>query len=68
MCLSTAALAAFLTLVGADNVSSETDRIIVHAETQDAHWVAQTVADEDIWCTMAPQIDRMTRFTQAVAE
>jgi len=68
MCLSTVALAAFLTLVGADHVSTEENRVIVHAETSDAHWVVQTVKDEDIWCTMAPQIDRMARFSQAAAE
>jgi hypothetical protein len=56
MCLTTAYLAAFLNIVGAENVSTEPGRIVVHAQTRDAHWVAY---DDEHWCTMAPQIDRM---------
>lgn len=61
MCLSTAALALFLTLVGDNHVSTEPGRIIIAAATRDAHWVA---TDGDLWCTMAPQIDRMVRIEQ----
>ncbi|WP_147126640.1 hypothetical protein [Shimia ponticola] len=64
MCISSAALAAFLTLVGVDHVELGDDRVVVKATTRDAHWVA----DGDLWCTMAPQIDRMARVTQAAAE
>ena len=66
MCISTAALAAFLTLIGAEHVSTETDRVIVHATTADAHWVA--APEGDLWCAMAPQLDRMARFSEAAAE
>lgn len=61
MCLSAEALALFLNLIAFDLVSTAPDRIVVHAETRDAHWVA--VADR--WCTMAPQIDRMARVSEA---
>ncbi|MGR3804303.1 hypothetical protein [Marinibacterium profundimaris] len=61
MCLSTQALVMFLNLIGADIVTSEPGRIVVHATTADVHWVAR--ADEaDRWCTMGPQIDRLARF------
>ena len=65
MCISSAALAALLTLVGAEHVTLGDDRVIVHAQAQDAHWVAN---DENLWCTMAPQIDRMHRFKGVVAQ
>ena len=68
MCLTSAALAAFLTLIGPETVTLGDDRIVVHASARDAHWVAVSDSAEDRWCTMAPQIDRMTRFTQAAAE
>lgn len=71
MCLTTSALALFLTLVGPENVSPEDGRMIVHATTRDAHWVIQTGAthkNEDIWCTMAPQLDRMARISEAAAK
>lgn len=45
-------------------ITSEPGRIIVHAESRDAHWVAV----EDEWCTMAPQIDRMARFAALKAD
>ncbi|MEM9854156.1 MAG: hypothetical protein AAF841_06840 [Pseudomonadota bacterium] len=68
MCLTTAALAFFLNMVGQPHTSTEPGRIIVHAEVRDAHWVAMEGAGEDRWCTMAPQIDTMTRFSQASAD
>ncbi|MEM6726979.1 MAG: hypothetical protein AAF618_00640 [Pseudomonadota bacterium] len=68
MCLTTTALAMFLNLVGSPHISQEPGRIIVHAETRDAHWVMQPSAADDVWCTMAPQIDRMARFSEAAAE
>ena len=61
MCLTTEALAVFLNLVAFDLVTLAPDRIVIAAETRDAHWVAH--AEE--WCTMAPQFDRMARFSTA---
>lgn len=62
MCLTTEALVLFLNIIGPGLVSAdEPGRIIVHAETADVHWVARA-DDDDRWCTMAPQIDRMARF------
>jgi len=61
MCLTTEALALFLNLIAFDLVASAPDRIIVRAETRDAHWVAH----DGEWCTMAPQLDRMARFSAA---
>ncbi|MEM7642603.1 MAG: hypothetical protein AAF366_08750 [Pseudomonadota bacterium] len=57
MCLPANFLAIFLTLIGPDSISSEPGRYIIHADSQDAHWVLTG----DDWCTMAPQIDRMHR-------
>ncbi|MEM1429821.1 MAG: hypothetical protein AAGG09_10215 [Pseudomonadota bacterium] len=59
MCLSAHALAVFLNLLAFETIHATPDRIIVRAAVRDAHWVP--VADR--WCTMAPQIDRMARFT-----
>lgn len=61
MCLTTEALALFLNLIAFDLVDMQPDRIVVRAETRDAHWVAHG----ERWCTMAPQIDRMARFSEA---
>lgn len=58
MCLTAEAFALFLNLIMVPEITSEPGRIIVHAATRDAHWVAV----DDKWCTMAPQIDRMERF------
>ena len=58
MCLTAEALALFLNMIAAPDITMEPGRIVVHAETRDAHWVSV----EDEWCTMAPQIDRMIRF------
>lgn len=60
MCLSAEALAVFLNLIGFDLVTTDPGRIIVHADTSDVHWVLTT---EDEWCTMAPQLDRLARFS-----
>lgn len=60
MCISAAALALFLNLLATDDIATSPGRIIVHAEVADAHWVAVG----DTWCTMAPQLDAMTRITQ----
>ena len=60
MCLTTAALAAFLNLIAGADVTTEPGRIVVHATAQDVHWVAADGADR--WCTMAPQLDRVARF------
>ena len=60
MCLSTAALATFLTLIAGAPMTTEPGRIIVRASDQDVHWVEATA--EDRWCTMAPQLDRLARF------
>jgi len=53
MCLSLPALAAFLNLLPPQIIETTPDHIIVHAEARDAVWVAQG----DLWCTEAPQID-----------
>ena len=58
MCLTAEALALFLNMITGPDITMEPGRIIVHAQTRDAHWVSV----EDEWCTMAPQIDRMIRF------
>jgi len=57
MCLSAKALALFLDLLAAEIVSRDPERVIVHAESGDVHWVAQ----EDRWCTVAPLLDRAAR-------
>ncbi|MBO6882253.1 MAG: hypothetical protein JJ869_01580 [Marivita sp.] len=64
MCLTAEAFALFLNMILVPEITSEPGRIIVHAETRDAHWV--TVEDE--WCTMAPHIDRMERFAALQSE
>lgn len=64
MCLTTEALALFLNMIMVPDITMEPGRIIVHAETRDAHWVAV----DDEWCTMAPQIDRMDRLAALPAE
>jgi hypothetical protein len=58
MCISAEALALFLNMIAGAPVTMEPGRIMIHAETRTAHWVAV----EDEWCTMAPQIDRLERF------
>jgi hypothetical protein len=58
MCLSAEALALFLNIIGTDLVSTDAGRIVVHATDGDVTYVA----NGDAWCTMAPQIDRMTRI------
>ena len=57
MCLTTEALALFLNILSATEITMEPGRITIHAETRDAHWVAV----DDEWCTMAPQIEHMDR-------
>jgi hypothetical protein len=64
MCLTATYLAAFLTLIGPGQISSEPGRYIVHADARDAHWVMVG----DLWCTMAPQIDNMERLASLRAE
>ncbi|WP_420556613.1 hypothetical protein [Roseovarius sp.] len=49
MCLSAEALALFLTMIGADVVTSETARITVHATEGDVEWRRV----DDKWCTDA---------------
>ena len=54
MCLTTEMLAAFLNLLPAGIVTSEADRITVHAEAGDTVWTASG----DLWCvdgTMAAE-------------
>jgi len=65
MCISSAALALFLTVLGPEMVSSEPGLYIVHAEVGDAHWV-QRKDHEDMWCTDAPQVEARDR--RAVTE
>lgn len=59
MCLSTAALAAFLTLISNADMTREADSITVHASERDAVWVARS---SDMWCTDAPETDRSARL------
>lgn len=47
MCLTTDALVLFLSLLPAEIISSEPERIIVHAEIGNTVWKH----DNDIWCT-----------------
>jgi len=51
MCLTSAALAAFLTIIGPSHVTLGDDVIIVHATDADAVWTAT----DGIWCTSAPR-------------
>lgn len=51
MCISSIALAAFLSILGPDAVTLGDDVIIVHAEQSDAVWTARN----DQWCTNAPK-------------
>ena len=60
MCLSTQALVLFLNVIGSDLVTSDPGRIIVAAESGAVHWV---LTSDDEWCTMAPQLDRLARFS-----
>lgn len=50
MCLTTEAFALFLTILGSNIVTVETNRITIHATSGDVAWHA--VVDE--WCTSAP--------------
>lgn len=59
MCLSSQALYVFLSLFPADMVTLTPERVILHAEVRDAHWVY----NGETWCTMAPQIDASHRLT-----
>ncbi|ABV92628.1 hypothetical protein Dshi_0883 [Dinoroseobacter shibae DFL 12 = DSM 16493] len=60
MCLSAQALALFLNVIGLDMVTTDPGRVIVAAEAGEVHWV---LTAGDVWCTMAPQLDRLARFS-----
>lgn len=64
MCLSAEALALFLNIIGTDLVTTEAERIIVHATEGDVTYVAHA----DIWCTMGPQLDQRARLDALRAE
>ena len=49
MCLSSEAFALFLTMLGAEVVTSEEARITIHATQGDVEWTRV----EDRWCTDA---------------
>ncbi len=49
MCLSTEAFALFLSLLGPEIVTSEPDRITIHATEQDVLWMRR----DEGWCTNA---------------
>ena len=51
MCLSPAALAAFLTILGPEVVTMGETLVTVHADAGDTVWVAT----DDTWCTEAPR-------------
>ena len=59
MCMTLPSLIVFLNLIGADIVTSEPGRFIIHATNGDVNWVENDLN----WCTMAPQFDRMARFS-----
>ena len=59
MCLTTAALAAFLNLLGTA-IDTAPGRITVHAAAGPVYWVARDRGDS--WCTMGPQLERMARL------
>ncbi|MGR3495662.1 hypothetical protein [Citreimonas sp.] len=61
MCLTTHALALFLSLLAEDRVATEPGRITVLAEAEDAVWVRSDRHADDRWCTMAPQLDAVAR-------
>jgi hypothetical protein len=50
MCLTTEMLAAFLNLLPAGIVTTEPDRVTIHAEKGDAIWIAKG----DVWCVDGP--------------
>ena len=50
MCLSTQALALFISLLDPQLVETEGPRVTIHATDRDAVWVYH----EDQWCTDAP--------------
>jgi len=58
MCLTPAALALFLNLIGHSVITSTPDHITVHATEGDVIWVATA----DLWCTTGPADDRRARF------
>lgn len=58
MCLTTEALALFLSLFPAEMIEKSPGQIVFHAETRDAIWKA----NGDKWCTHAPQIDAAFRL------
>lgn len=62
MCLSTAALATFLSIIADADMTRERDSITIHATERDAIWAA---AGPDSWCTEAPARDRRARLSIA---
>ena len=50
MCLTTEMLAIFLNILSAGMVTTEADRITVHAEAGDAVWIASG----NLWCVDGP--------------
>ena len=54
MCITAKALALFLSLLPAEIVTTEPERITVAATAGDAVWIET----EDLWCTDSPQKGR----------
>ncbi|SIN83017.1 hypothetical protein [Vannielia litorea] len=61
MCLTTEALYLFLSLMPAELLDLSADRVVLKAETREAHWVW----NGESWCTMAPQVDADYRLDPA---
>ena len=59
MCMTLDLLIAFLNIIGPDIVTADHGRFTVHAENGPVVWVE----NEENWCTMGPQLDRMARFS-----
>lgn len=61
MCMTTEALYLFLSLMPAHLMDLSENRVVLRAETREAHWVY----NGERWCTMAPQIDANVRLDSA---
>ena len=58
MCMTALSLSVFLNIIGPDRVSTEPGFITIHATEGPVLWVQS----DEMWCTQAPQTDRMAQF------
>jgi len=63
MCLSSAALAAFLSILGPEHVTLGDGTVTVHAEQRDAVWRARG----EQWCTDAPRQPLKAKYRKTQA-